>query len=449
MMFVSYSRSDIVSTRALVESLATEGVECWLDESNIPVGQAFVERLGVALREADCFLLVDTTASRASYWVSRELQTSFRYRRDGRYHSALRVYSLDCERTDVGSWDDSVPVNQRSADQIAKFLAGRRTPSRAPDPDRQLSSVSFLNNSGLGQPSYWTGRQDALRLLDQWWFGSLPGAWLLGLGGSGKSGLLQTWVTALSFLGYGEPVSASILYLRGSDVDVTKTQHILSTWESRMESPWRLLLLDGYDEARNTWEMDDILAKALHLGDRLLVTSRSSAPELLDAYFTKLTLANMTRQDSVAILSQFGVTGPGSEELAAELDDHPLALFLLSRSLVRENKTAAEALEDLRRKDLSSGGDGTSSCIRAILRNSVGGLSSDARLLLESLCRSAGGTAELFALAPASIRELALSGLVQVDNLEGPSKVSIHPLVRRYVNQKETAAIDGRLDERH
>ena len=53
MMFVSYSRSDIAATRALVEALVTDGVECWLDESNIPVGQAFVERSGTALSEAD------------------------------------------------------------------------------------------------------------------------------------------------------------------------------------------------------------------------------------------------------------------------------------------------------------------------------------------------------------------------------------------------------------
>src|SRR5436309_4079081 len=101
MIFISYSRSDIGYARGVVEALAAEGIECWLDESNIPVGEAFVERLGTALRNADCFWLVDTPASRSSYWVFRELLTSARYKREGKYHSTLRLYSSDCERTET------------------------------------------------------------------------------------------------------------------------------------------------------------------------------------------------------------------------------------------------------------------------------------------------------------------------------------------------------------
>jgi hypothetical protein len=40
MIFVSYSRSDVTVTRQLIGALEMMGESCWLDESNIPVGQA-------------------------------------------------------------------------------------------------------------------------------------------------------------------------------------------------------------------------------------------------------------------------------------------------------------------------------------------------------------------------------------------------------------------------
>ena len=80
--------------------------------------------------------------------------------------------------------------------------------------------------------------------------------------------------------------------------------------------------------------------------------------------------------DSVEILNQFGVTGPDCEVIAAELGDHPLGLFLLSRYLTTENKTAAQVLNELRlmREDLPSGDSQVSVSIRALLRKNVGGL---------------------------------------------------------------------------
>jgi hypothetical protein len=443
MMFVSYSRSDIIATRAVVEALSMEGIECWFDQSNIPVGQAFVELLGTALRQADSFLLVDTPSSRSSYWVAREMQTSSRYRREGRYHSNVRVYSPDCEQANATTWDASMFLSPSAPTHIAKFLAGRHTARLSPDLGGELGSVSIINSTGLGQPSNWTGRQDELRALDAWWFGSLPGAWLNGLGGSGKSGLLQTWITALFYFGYGDPVSASVLYLRGSEVEVTETQCTLNTWEPRVAST-RLLVVDGHDEARSTPDVEKILAQAIHLGARVLVTSRTTVPPPLSMYFISLHLGGMTRRDSVAILNQFGVTGPESEELAAELGDHPLALLLLSRSLVNGNKSAVDALIDLRGilGDGSAGRFDASRSIRVLIRDSVRGLSSDAKVLLETLCRTA--EVERPGSADPAIRELASAGLVQVDHLETPSRVSIHPLVREHMNQEQSATLDGR-----
>ena len=119
MIFISYSRYDIADTRALAESLTAYGVECWLDETNIPAGQAFVEQLGNAMRGADSFLLVDTQASRSSYWVSRELLTSSRYRRNGKYHTILRLYCSDCKDTTWTNWDASFPFDQYAPELVS------------------------------------------------------------------------------------------------------------------------------------------------------------------------------------------------------------------------------------------------------------------------------------------------------------------------------------------
>jgi len=185
------------------------GIECWIDEFNIPVGQAFVKQLGDALRNADCYMLVDTAASRSSYWVSRELQTSSRYRRDGKYHSLMRIYSPECQYTDRPDWDLSMVLDQLAADLIVAFLTSRRSDGFAHSLDDQGEAVSFINSNGLGQPSSWVGRQEELRSMDEWWFGSSPGIWLQGVAGTGKSGLIQTWVTALSYLGYCERARAT------------------------------------------------------------------------------------------------------------------------------------------------------------------------------------------------------------------------------------------------
>jgi len=444
MMFVSYSRDESELTRELVKNLSLEGIECWFDESNIPVGQAFVEHLGRGLREVDCYLLVDTPASRASYWVTRELQAAFRYRRDGKYHSVFRLYTTKNRYIDTSGWDESLLLDSNAPVQIAKFIADRRIGQPTPDFCDERENVTFLNRSGLGQPKNWSGRQDKLRELDEWWRGYFPAAWLYGSGGGGKSGLLQTWITALSCLGYGEPVSVSVMYLRGSEIDVIEARHTLNTWEMNNATPPQLLLVvDGHDEARNTQEVDDFLAHAIRIGARTVVTSRTSIPPQLSRDFTDIQIGNMTRRDSAAMLNEFGVSGPEHVELAEELGYHPLALLLFSNSLVNGNKSAVDLLEDLRnmRRDMPVGESCTAQLIQTTLRNCLQSLTSDARTLLETLCQSIEDAPNLPELQNPAIRVLEKNGLIQIDNFGEQKRISIHPLVRGYINEEQSEII--------
>ena len=84
MLFVSYSRLDSDRLGTLTDRLRALGIDYWLDTANIPVGEAFAARIGRALRQCQDFILVDSQASRQSYWVSRELGAALWRRRDRR-----------------------------------------------------------------------------------------------------------------------------------------------------------------------------------------------------------------------------------------------------------------------------------------------------------------------------------------------------------------------------
>src|ERR1700740_3654739 len=133
MVFVSYSRAEINMVRPIVERLRRNGVDCWLDESNIPVGEAFVVQLGEALARADAFVLIDTLASRSSYWVKRERITAFRLRDERRAFVVARMFSP--ELADSGeSWGVSVPLTLAGEASLLDFLRNQMLQSASDKP---------------------------------------------------------------------------------------------------------------------------------------------------------------------------------------------------------------------------------------------------------------------------------------------------------------------------
>ena len=61
-LFISYSWLDGDRLESLTKRLNTLGIDYWLDRAKIPVGEAFVVRIGHALRHSQDFLLVDRKA---------------------------------------------------------------------------------------------------------------------------------------------------------------------------------------------------------------------------------------------------------------------------------------------------------------------------------------------------------------------------------------------------
>ena len=447
MLFISYSRNEITGARNLEQTLSSKGVECWRDESNIPVGQAFVAQMGDALRRSDSFLLVDTPASRSSYWVSREVGAAIRYRGSGRYHTLVRIYAPTCECAERSEWEASFPLDAHSVGRITELLAARSAARAATPASGEVSGVSIAGH-GLGQPHNWLGRHEDLRHLDQWWFGFVPGAWVQGLGGIGKTGLLQTWISALAYLGYEEPARATVLHVLGREaVETTDAIGRLATWQLRDPRECHLLFLDGYDEGPQGEKLEALVREALRLGTRLVVTSRSPVPtSLLDA-FHSIPVHSMQRRDATSLLAEYGVGGPEGTEAASELGDHPLALLLFAQYVASGKHTAAEALRDLNSARLAEPGD----ILHATLAAAVRTLTSDARRLLEALCAASHlGVVSVAEFPnkrqpapPETIGELARSGLIQVDHLETPTTIAIHPLVRNFVEEDPRGLLDA------
>lgn len=74
--FLSHSSVDKPLIRQLAADLTAAGVDVWLDEQRIRVGESIPERIGQGLAESDFFLLAVSAASVQSEWVKKELNAA-------------------------------------------------------------------------------------------------------------------------------------------------------------------------------------------------------------------------------------------------------------------------------------------------------------------------------------------------------------------------------------
>lgn len=74
--FLSHSSLDKAFIRQLATDLKVHGVQVWLDEQNIRVGDSIPEAISQGLAESDYFLFAVSKNSVASEWVKRELNSA-------------------------------------------------------------------------------------------------------------------------------------------------------------------------------------------------------------------------------------------------------------------------------------------------------------------------------------------------------------------------------------
>jgi predicted peroxiredoxin len=71
--FISHSSKDKPFVRQLAADLVAAGVQIWLDEQRIRVGDSIPERIAQGVAESDFFLVVISADSVKSAWVQKEL----------------------------------------------------------------------------------------------------------------------------------------------------------------------------------------------------------------------------------------------------------------------------------------------------------------------------------------------------------------------------------------
>lgn len=95
--FLSHSSHDKPFIRQLASDLKVNGVQVWLDELNIKVGESIPDKIGQGLAESDYFLFVASRNSVESEWVKRELNSALLSEVEKRAVSILPIKIEHCE----------------------------------------------------------------------------------------------------------------------------------------------------------------------------------------------------------------------------------------------------------------------------------------------------------------------------------------------------------------
>ena len=74
MVFLSYSSQNKQLARQLLESLASEGIQCWFDEKQLDAGATLRTSLLSAISESDIYVYLASKAANKSKWVQDELR---------------------------------------------------------------------------------------------------------------------------------------------------------------------------------------------------------------------------------------------------------------------------------------------------------------------------------------------------------------------------------------
>ena len=433
LLFISYARQDIDYVRGLLAGLRDKNVDYWLDEHNIPIGEAFVARLGKALTEADGLVLFDTAASRRSYWVRRELLVAQRKRRIGEYHTLARV--TDSWLEDGNRWDIRVSSIVARRELPSKLRLRRDAATAQRGRDSASGSPSAIR---FGQPANWLGRQEDLARLDSWWTGSTKGLWVEGVAGTGKSGLVGTWITALEHLGYDTDAKVSVEIISAKDLADSSRAGGHEQWRGGSLGGDGLLVVDGIDETAGD-RLRYWISEALNQGGRVLVTSRAGPPVALAGEFATLELSALSNVDAAALLGQNGLPDHLTGRAVQELGGHPLAIRIFGGLL-----SQMEPEEALQRLITYEEPVGEADSLNYSLSFAFDRLSSTDQELLRRLCKfeddvvrlpDALGTRSLSGGIVASLGELARVGFVTLDRLDEPTRLSVHPLVKAFVNK--------------
>jgi hypothetical protein len=95
--FLSHSSKDKPFIRQLASDLAKQGIDTWLDEQRILVGDSITEKIGQGLAQSDYFIIALSEASVGSAWVKKELSGALLREVERRKVTVLPIKLSECE----------------------------------------------------------------------------------------------------------------------------------------------------------------------------------------------------------------------------------------------------------------------------------------------------------------------------------------------------------------
>src|SRR5689334_21229059 len=95
-VFISHSSLDKPFARRLETSLRLAGVDAWLDEKKLLIGDSIIKELGNAIDESDFVVAVLSNNSVRSTWVEKELSLAMTQEQERKAKVVLPVKIDDC-----------------------------------------------------------------------------------------------------------------------------------------------------------------------------------------------------------------------------------------------------------------------------------------------------------------------------------------------------------------
>lgn len=96
-IFLSHSSKDKDFVRSLAEDLTSAGVQVWLDEAELHVGDSLVDKIGRAVNEMDYLGVVLSQSSISSEWVRREVEIALNHEIRGKQVKVLPILKEPCD----------------------------------------------------------------------------------------------------------------------------------------------------------------------------------------------------------------------------------------------------------------------------------------------------------------------------------------------------------------
>jgi hypothetical protein len=99
--FLSHSSKDKPFIRQLSSDLVKEGIDVWLDERKILVGDSITEKIGQGLAQSDYFVIALSETSIGSAWVQKELSGALIREVEKRQVTVLPILISECQIPDM------------------------------------------------------------------------------------------------------------------------------------------------------------------------------------------------------------------------------------------------------------------------------------------------------------------------------------------------------------